>query len=327
MVNLTFSQSYLGDTLLNRCFYSYTYEKYMASWFLIFFRWTEPHVLVSCCLVILLLLPVIFLVRPNDSYLKISRLYNVSRLSVLTFFHRVVYIYLIFCPFSFLINQQPPCFKAHSDPTQFLKLTYLPSAKYASFSFTLLYFSSLIFHSRFLWKISFIIILIGSGLHLVFSGELSIAQFLVTFSLSYSIHFYSLRVPFWILHLENIILPLVFISLFVLERDRFFQNDDALGRSISSLSLWISDFYMLGRYHCTRAGFVTVGRPIDLEWETDVKSSAYFSILSSEEEDVFIGNLTKDLSDSFISMILYLIGLIIRHYVSGPIKSSASGLI
>jgi len=327
MPNLTYSQSYLGDNVINRCFYTHNYDRYMGPWFQIFFRWTEPHLLVSCCLVILLLLPLIFLIRPNDSYLKISRLYNVSRLSVLTFFHRVVYIYLVFCPIAFLINQQPPCYKAGSNVGSFKKLSYFPSAKFASLSITVLYFSSLIFSSRIKWNIIFMVFLIFSAVNHILCGELSVAQSIVTFSLSYLIHFYAQRVPFWVLHVENIVLPLIFISLFVLERDRFFGNDEALGRSISSLSLWIADFYMLGRYHCTRAGFVSVGRPIDLEWETDSKSSAYFSILSSEEEEVFTGNLKNDLSDSIVSMFLYLLGLFIRHYVSGPIKSSASGLI
>ena len=326
MVFIHFPQSYLGDSILNRCLYNSKYEKVTGIWFSHIFRWTEPHLLVTVNLVILLLLPLIFLVRPDDSYLKISRLYNVSRLSVLTFFHRVVYIYLIFCPLALIIAQNPPCHQNNASDS-FKDLYYFPSPKFASFTITCLYFCSLASASRMRFTFLFVVFILAAGVHEIFAGDLSVAQMLVTFSLSYVIHFYSQRVPFWFLHVENIVLPVIFIILFIVKRDTFFGNAEALGRAITTLSLWISDFYMLGRYHCTRAGFVSVGRPIDLEYETDAKTSAYFSILSSEEEDVFSMNLKKDLIDSGVSMLLYLIGLIIRHYVSGEIKSSASGLI
>ena len=326
MVKIYFAQSFLGDSLLNRCLYSQAYERITGTWFTHIFRWTEPHLLVTVNLVILLLLPLIFLVRPDDSYLKISRLYNVSRLSVLTFFHRVVYIYLIFCPLAFLIDQKPSCHQNNASDV-FMELNYFPSPRFASFTLTVLYFYSLASASRIKYTFLFIIFILLAGLHNVFAGDLSIAQMLVTFSLAFIIHFYSQRVPFWFLHVENIVLPVIFIILFLIKKETFFANNYALGRAITTLSLWISDFYMLGRYHCTRAGFVSVGRPIDLEYETDTKTSAYFSILSSEEEDVFSMNLKKDLIDSAVSMVLYIIGLVIRHYVSGELKASSSGLI
>jgi hypothetical protein len=325
-VRINFAHSFLGDSLLNRCLYSRNYERITGTWFTHFFRWTEPHLLVTVNLVILLLLPLIFLVRPDDSYIKISRLYNVSRLSILTFFHRVAYIYFIFCPLSLLIDQKPPCRQNYASD-KFLKLNYFPSPRFASFTITVLYFYSLACASRLKYTFLFIVFIIVAGVHNIFAGDLSVAQMIVTFSLAYIIHFYSQRVPFWFLHVENIVLPVIFIILFIIKKDTFFENSHAIGRTITTLSLWISDFYMLGRYHCTRAGFVSVGRPIDLEYETDTKTSVYIDILSSDEENVFSMNLKKDLIDSAVSMVYYIIGLVIRHYLTGEIKASASGLI
>lgn len=326
MVSFRYPQSFIGDSFLNKCYFNQNYEQIMFPIFAYFFRWTEPLILVSVCLVILLLLPLIFLVRSDDSYLKISRLYNVSRLSVLTFFHRVIYIYLIFCPLSLIINQQPPCRQAFAS-SSFHYLTYFPSPKFASFTLTCLYISSLASVSNSIFGPIFLITNLLAGIHNIFAGDLSFGQMLATFCLTYVIHFYSMRVPFWFLHVENIVLPILYIIIFILQKDIFFHRTFALGRSITTLSLWLADCYMLGRYHYTRAGFVSVGRPIDLQYEADSKSNAYFSILSSEEEEVFTSNLKKDLVDSCVAQIVYLIGLVIRYYVKVDFVTSSSGLI
>lgn len=326
MVKLVYPQSYNGDSILNRCLYIAAYEKYFSPVISHMFRWTEPLILVSVCLVILLLLPLIFLVRPDDSYLKISRLYNVSRLSVLTFFHRVIYIYLIFCPLSLLINQQPPC-RQYNASASFYYLAYFPSPKFASFTFACLYIGSLASVSKVKFVPIFVAINFLVGLSNILAGDLSVAQMLATFCLTYIIHFYSMRVPFWFLHVENIVLPILFVIIFILQKDVFFHRTFALGRAITTLSLWVANCYMLGRYHYTRAGFVSVGRPIDLEYEADTKSNAYFSILSSEEEDVFTANLRKDLLDSCVATIVYLVGLVLRYMVKVDWETSSSGLI
>ena len=130
--------SYIGDSLWNRCLYTPNYPKTLADIVSMFFRWTEPHVLVEICLVILILLPLIFMARSDESLIKISRLYNISRLSVLTLFHKILYIYLIFIPLAYFIGQPPPCVDAtRSISESFKRLYSFPSPKLGSLCITL----------------------------------------------------------------------------------------------------------------------------------------------------------------------------------------------
>ena len=327
MVKIHDPVNYIGDSWLNACLHVEAYAKVMDQFFNHMFRWTEPHLLVSCCLVILFLLPLIFMARPDDSFLKISRLYNVSRLSVLIFFHRVVYIYLIFAPLAFAIGQNPPCYGTGSDVAKFERLVYFPSAKYASLNIVLLYIGSLFCVMKKWWVILFVAFLVFMAVHFVMCGDLSVAQAAVTLSLCYIVHFYAQRIPFFVLHIENAVLPMFFSVILLVKRSTALTDEDMLGRTVSAFSLWLADFFMLGRYHCTRAGVATVGRPTDLEYEMGANAGVYFSVLSEEEEDKFSWNLKMDIIDSVVAAVLYCVGLFLRHYVSGPIKSSAGGLL
>lgn len=328
MVSVKDPYSTLGDMWLNACNLVPRYQAIVDGLTSHLFRWTEPFVLVTCCLVVLLLLPLIFLVPAQDAYQKMSRLYNVVRLSVLTFFHRLLYIYLIVCPMAFAFRQHPPCRGLYiSNEKSFNGLYYLPSARYASFCLLMLYIWSLATATRKRYSWVFPLIMVLFGVNMLFTGDLSVAQGVFTCSLSYALHFYAMRIPFWFLHVENVVLPLILFLSLVLGRDRYFNDSEALGRVVAGFSLWIADGFMLGRYHYSRAGFVSIGRPIDLEWEADSKSSAYFSILSSDGEDAFSSNLVTDLVDSIVAMCIYAAGLILRQIVGGAVRSSSSGLI
>ncbi|OHT08873.1 hypothetical protein TRFO_22456 [Tritrichomonas foetus] len=315
MVKYYYPQSFNGDSWINSCFYLSEYENVMGGFMSIVFRWTEPNLLVICCFVFLFILPLIFLIRPDDAYNKASRLYNVSRLSILTFFHRIIYIFLVFWPISFLIRQNSPCHDIYSDENDILSNQNFPSTKFCSFCLTVLYFSSFASVTHQKYTFLFGLFLILSTFHYVLTGTLSFGQAIFSLSISYVFHFYSMRVPFWVMHVENIVLPIVFIIIFIIKREEFFNNTSNLSNAILTLSLWISDFYMLARYHLTRAGFVSIGRPIDLEFETDSKSSQYFSIVSSETEGTFSKNLKLDLIDSVLGIIFFTTGTIIQHIV------------
>ena len=328
MVRVYNPYSYLGDMWLNKCYLVPKYQRIMDGVTSHLLRWTEPFVLVTCCLVVLLLLPLIFLVPAGDAYQKMSRLYNVVRLSVMTLFHRLLYIYVVVSPMAFAIGQNPPCRALYVASSQaFHALYYLPNARYSSFCLLMLYMWSLATATKKRYSWIFPVIMVLFGVNMLFTGDLSVTQAAFTCSLSYTLHFYAMRIPFWFLHVENILVPLGLFCALVVDRERYFDDLDALGRVIAGFSLWMADALMLGRYHYTRAGFVSIGRPIDLEWEADSKSNAYFSILSSDGEDAFASNLAADLVDSIVAVCIYAAGLILRQLVGGAVRSSSSGLI
>lgn len=316
----------ISNSFLNECFLFPKFERVVGNFMNVFFKWTEPHVLVTLCIVILLLLPMIFLVRSNDSYLKISRLYNVSRLSILTFLHRIIYLYIIFVPLSIIIHQSPPC--THQHVTQnFYSIYNFPSTQYGSFCFTMLFFSFIVECSKPSLILIFPFILVFYSVFSIFIGNLSVGQEIFTLSLCYILHFYAQRVPFWFLHIENIILCLALIIFFVLSYKNFQENKESFGKIVLGLFLWCLDFFLLGSYQLTRQGFVAVGRPIDLRWETDTKSGTYFSILSSEEEMTFTKNLLKDFITSIVSILIYVIGLTVRCSIVGGFRNASTGLM
>ncbi|KAK8878004.1 hypothetical protein M9Y10_004767 [Tritrichomonas musculus] len=325
--------SLIGDTWLNACYYSSKYENIMGGFIKIIFGWTEPQFLITCCLVFLIILPLIFLIRPDDAYTKTSRLYNISRLSILTFFHRIVYIFILLWPISLLINQTPPCSgelnrnRIHFVFSEDFNSTNLPSTWFCSICFIILYFSSFLPASSRKYSFIFYIFLLFLATHYVFVGDMSFAQAFISLCLSYVIHFYSMRVPFVLIHIENIILPIFFIIVFLIKKPLFldnlrnkkianttYNNDDGKGNlrhALMTFSLWIADVFMLSRYHCTRAGRINIGRPIDLEFEADFNSKSFFT--ATEAESDFWKNLKSDLIDSFVGILLFFIGFITQH--------------
>ena len=324
--------SYIGDSFWNKCLYTPNYPEKLSGIVSMFFRWTEPHVLVEICLVILILLPLIFMARSDESLIKISRLYNISRLSILTLFHKILYIYLIFIPLAYFIGQPPPCVDAtRSVSVSFQRLYSFPSPKLGSLCIALFYVNSLLTISRKKIFIVTFIIAILFGLHFMFNGNLSVSQTFFSISLAYILHFYSQRVPFFVLHIENLIFTiLIFLIMFgagpnFMPGHASYPNYDFLGRMISAITLLVIDWYMIARYHYTRFDYAKIGRPIDIQVEAG--EGQYFSILSSEEEQRFVKNLKNDVIDSLIACILFLIGVDIRHYFTGIIKPSIIGLI
>lgn len=324
-------QSIIGDSWLNACYYSSKYENIMDGLIKIVFSWTEPQFLITLCLVFLIILPLIFLIRPDDAHGKTSRLYNITRLSVLTFFHRIFYVFILIWPISLLIKQSPPCSgklaqsKIHFGFYEDYNSYDLPSTWLCSTCFVILYFSSFLTTENQKYTFIFGIFLILLAIHFVFVGELSFAQSFVSLSISYIINFYSMRIPFFFIHIENILLPIFFIIVFIVKKPLFLDflqnktvtgnfdvyndvNKGNLRHAIITFSLWIADVYMLARYHYTRSGSINIGRPIDLELEADVNSNSFFNVLESETD--FWKNLKSDLIDSFIGIFLLIIGLI-----------------
>lgn len=324
--------SVFGDSFWNKCFQKEWYNDKIANILGLSLRWTEPNVLVQICLVILIILPLIFMIRTDENYIKISRLYNVSRLSILTLFHRFLYIYLIFVPLSYVIGQPPPCATSDKNiPLNFQRLYSFPSPKIGSLCFTIFYVGSLFSIS---YKKSFIFVFLFTiifSIHFILLGRLSVAQTVFSIALSYILQFYSQRVPFFVMHIENMILTvLIFLIMFglgpqFLPGHTKSPNLDFTGRMISGIALLIIDWVMIGRYNYTRRGYAKIGKPKDIQIEAG--EGQYFAVLSSEEELHFLKNLKNDVIDSFVASVLFLIGVGIRHYLTGIIKPSAIGLL
>lgn len=122
-------------------------------------------------------------------------------------------------------------------------------------------------------------------------------------------------------------LPVIYVIFFVTLRNKIIGENISLSRTVVTLALWVCDVLMLGRYHLTRRGFVSIGRPIDLQWETEQKSSSYFTVISSEAEIVFASNLKSDAIDSSIALIIYCFCLIFRYLIDGSIFATNISLI
>lgn len=329
MVVVKFPTNGYGDKLINACIIKPGYQKAMGDFLSHLFRWTEPLIVVTSCLVILFLLPILLLFGKESSYLKLSRIYNISRLSILTLFHRITYIYLIILPLAFYINQHPPCIKAGIKIESISMIYNFPHPKYSSFCFVMLYISSLFGSSKVKQKSKFIVLglLIVLSIHWILCGDVSIAQGIFTLCFSFVLHYYSMRIPFWFLNVESFFIPLISIIIFNYNKERFLKDTKTIGKEITALSLWISDLYMLIKYRMSRTGFISIGRQIDLDIETSSKKGGYFSVLSSESEVSFTNYLKKDLRDSLFSVVLFTVGLIVRNYISGSIVGSYSGLV
>ena len=318
-------QSTTGDSFVNACFIKPTYRKTIGVFFSFVFSWMQrPNVIFASCLIFLFLLPLIFITNKGNSYPKITRLYNVSRLSILTLFHRICYIYLIIIPLAFLINQKPPCKRVGGNDSS---LYNFPNASYSMFCMVILYGISLCQSKRYIARIILYLILLLSPIHMILCGHDSVGQALFTLCFTYVLHYYSLRVPFWVLHIENIVLPIFSIVLYSMDNVRFMNSEIMIPRAIRALVLWMIDSFMLIRYQLTRYGFISIGRPIDLGLETEKKSGTYFAILSSESEDIFMRNIRNDLLDAVISMIFSIFGLFLIRLFSGQSTITDFGVI
>lgn len=329
MVTVSHPYNGISDRAVDACLLRPQYQRAMGDLISHLFRWTEPLLVVAACLVVLLLLPLLLLAGKESSYLKLSRIYNVSRLSILTLFHRITYVYMIILPLAFFINQRPPCVKVNAR-TGFLATTYnFPNPKYSSFCFVMLYISSLFGTARAKQKQKFVVLalLVAMPVHWVFCGDVSVAHITFTLCFCFILHYYSMRIPFWFMHVENVLLPLVSLGIYYTRKERFLRDPSIIGKEITALSLWVSDMYMLIKYQLSRTGFISVGRQIDLDLETRSKRGGYFSVLSSESELSFTNSLKKDACDSIVSVVIFTVGLIVRNYVSGSIIGSFTGLV
>jgi hypothetical protein len=97
----------IGDPFLNECYKDNTFFQSLGVARPAIFGWTESYPLLILTLLLLIVLPTIFTKR--NSPLKLSRIYNATRLGLLSILHHVCYSYSIAFPLSLMVFRPTPC--------------------------------------------------------------------------------------------------------------------------------------------------------------------------------------------------------------------------
>lgn len=319
----------IGDSKINSCLLIPKYGDVFEDLIRSLFCWSEPLILCFSCFILLLLLTIVFMSNgEKEDNGKSSRLYITSRLVIMTFFHRLSYVYSIFFPFAVLLDQGPPCAYHGIDNTEINELYLFPSPRFASLLFTLFFFSGLFSLSSFGYRIGIMLFSMFLCFHYVISGQLSIGQTLFTYSLSYILYFISQRITFIYSFIEFIIMALFLVFFFMYGSYELNKNQSSLlGIFITGITIFIIDLYIRIRFYYTRRGFVSIGRPIDLEYEKFANKGSFFNSVGSEDAHQFQNNMKKDLIDSFISLSVFLFSLFIRNIFSRNIDVDSYGFM
>jgi hypothetical protein len=80
----------IGDSFLNRCFETNDVMWNLQLVRIALFGWTEPYPLLVFVLLLLIILPAMF--KTEHSFLKIIRIYNSTRLGLISVLHQVAYV-------------------------------------------------------------------------------------------------------------------------------------------------------------------------------------------------------------------------------------------
>lgn len=300
----------LGDSFLHRCFANIPLMDKLTGHYTPLLGWSEPYPMLLLTLVLLLVLPTIFRI---GQFQKASRLYHVTRLSLLSLFHQICYSYTLIEPISMLLRQSGPCFYDGMPES----LDYaLPSELIASaffFLFTVTKFGGLSpLISIIVWTLSSVVICT-----LAIAAEFtSIFQAIVTICIVYIVHTWHQFLPFKFIHVENVLLFFlntgVFIS-YLIEQEKI---NDLFYEMWFSLLLPLIDEVMFIRHHISRENFSMIERPRDLIWTTESVHVESVRLLNSEEEETFARNIREDLMTSIISFITFFAGVLIRVFIN-----------
>ena len=324
--NSSFS-SYIGDNFFNRCLYNEGYNYIFDDIINSLFCWSEPLILCLSCFILLLLLPVMFLTNgeKNDNG-KASRLYNTSKLTIMTFFHRITYIYLIFFPLAVFIGQPQPCIALNFD-SSFSKLFFFPATPLACNLITLFFLSSIFSRKSVIYRCILNVLVIFLCFHYICIGRISISQSIITLFIAYTLHFISQHLTFMFSFIEFAVILVFFIVFICIKWNFILEVKQYVSHIlITSVALYFIDIYIRSRFYYTRKGLVSIGKPIDLEYEK-VSEKSYFTNIAPEDPETFHRNMQKDLLDSAIAMLIFILSLFIRNIFSSIYKISEYGLM
>lgn len=302
----------IGDSFLNRCFAGTKFASSIESLYTPLLGWSEPYPLILLILLLLIVLPTIFKV---GAFLKVSRLYNITRLGLLSLFHQISYSYTVIQTLALIIRQPPPCLYDLSD-LEIINEYCLPSSIIASAAFLLFtvtkYAGIKIYWSLLLWTAFFTIQTVLA----IVDNFNSVSQVLITIFFCYLLHRWHQFLPFRFIHFENLFLLVFSLVVFIVYITK--------GSSLTSLffTMWfnflvlIIDEVLIARHHQTRGDFSTIERPGDLKWTIEKEHVETIRLLNSEEEEMFTRNIEVDLKTSLIASIIFFIGVLLRRIVA-----------
>jgi len=304
-------QNAVGDSFWNTCFAKYKFFRVIAHSFTPIFGWSEPFPLVLLNLVLLIVLPAIFKV---GSFLKVSRLYNMTRLGLLSLFHQICYSYTIGKILTLIFRQPRPCDQVLDINTS-LDFAF-PSPIILSASllmFTVAQFTGIsLFRSIIIWfAVLFFLTLLALADQMV-----SIFQAVSTFFFGYVLHSWHVNLPFKYIHYENACLLILSIFVTFKYANMSYTIPQIIFAVWFSYVTLIIDELLILRHHMSRRGFPAIERPKDLKWTIETEHVESIRLLNSEEEETFTQNVKSDLSTSFISFCVFYVGVLLRRVVS-----------
>lgn len=312
-----FTANAIGDSFLNKCHYNGPFYGALNLAYTPFFGWTEPYPLLLLLLILLVILPTIFKYSSINTFLKISRLYNITRLSLISLLHQIGYSYTLIMPIAVFIRQPSPCIfdkKIYFSVSDFnFPNSVIMSS--AMFIFSVLKFSG----TKKLFSIIISMCFLTLSLVLaVASGLSSFFQAFSTVFIAYIVHFIHLLIPFRFIHFENILLSLLVISSLIFSISK--TNSSADLKDVF-FSMWfafvvlIIDEYILLRHHFTRITFRTIEKPRDLIWKIETQHSETIRLINSEEEESFQRYLKSDVVTSIFAFFVFFIGILMRRLI------------
>jgi hypothetical protein len=300
----------VGDSFLNTCFETSPFFDFVGNYIVQLFVWTEPYPLLVLLLIVLVILPSIFRYPSKDSYLKISRIYNSTRLGLMSILHQVCYSYTVVTPLGFFVNLPLPCshtstYGQYNDPEFPDSLTTAASL----FVFSVARYSHVSLRISLPVCTVFLTILILCFISL----NVSVLHAVSGLCISYILHFLHLHMFFKWLHYENAFLTVFGVAAMVygsvvheIPWERSF-----LYSWFSFVSIAINEM-MLVRYHLSRGGFRAIERPGDLNWAAEMSHAESIRLLNSEQEDRFTDHLTSDFVTSAVALTIFFIGQVVR---------------
>ncbi|EAY12847.1 hypothetical protein TVAG_222010 [Trichomonas vaginalis G3] len=295
----------ISDSIWNRCLLGNDFIYKFGFFFTPIFGWSEPYPMAILSLVLLIILPTIFRI---GQFQKASRLYSISRLSILSIFHQISYAYTLIKPMATVIGCNSPCYLYS---TQF-KLEYsLPSMLVSSAAFFLYTVTKLSGLSmKFLIPVWFISLSV-LGLFAIAAGFTSVFQFIFTVCFTYIVHMWHQYLPFRYIHYENLVLFIFCLVVFIYYGIKYGLRL-VIFQLMFSIFLPIIDEVILIRHHLTRGDFSMIERPLDINFKNDSLNVETIRLLNSEEEEVFYRNIREDMLTSVFCFFIFLIPMFIR---------------
>jgi hypothetical protein len=299
----------IGDSFLNQCFEKNSFFHDFSHTRDAVFGWAESYPLLILILVLLIILPSLF--THQKSLLKVSRIYNATRLGMMSLLHEVCFSYSIGGPLRMIVFQPSPCIHSVTFG-QFNRLLNFPASVIlggSSFAFGVSYFIG--WHS-FIAKLLVTACLMVYVIAGIGTNESTFVQGTAAVGIGYILHFINLYVPFKYVHVENAVLAFVGLGGFFAVRAHGWPWSLAFSENWFVWVVILIDELMLWRHHSTRKGFRTIERPADISWVMEEGHVESIRLLNSEEEADLPKNCQSDLVTSVLAFVGVFAGVLIR---------------